>query len=372
MPSKWNEFARLLANRAGNDVVDAVTQFRDELETRHSRDRLTLKFPKENANLSVRVKPPAPCPPRVWGWLFLMTFCVEGNRAVVGRCYIMDRARKELVKYGYPRVIADRYRSSLGAIDPRWAVGVAPRQQVPLGELTPELLSRVAHAISSLIEELERTTVVSTETESPSGAHADHDIESRPRLDAAQDSPTQHPVASSISSQDTDAPSVATIDELARAQKGVEEESFWDASDLEDARHRIYTSIVRRRGQHGFRQSLLVAYDHKCAMTGCDVEDALEAAHISPYRGDYTDTIENGLLLRCDIHTLFDLMLISVDPNTETIYLAPQLRGSHYEELDGRRLRDAPHLSWEHRKKRRETLGQHYDEFRRKWSHGTG
>ncbi len=48
------------------------------------------------------------------------------------------------------------------------------------------------------------------------------------------------------------------------------------------------------------------AYGGRCAVTNCDIEDVLEAAHISPYNGPSTDQVYNGLLLRTDIHTLFD------------------------------------------------------------------
>src|ERR1700722_13744752 len=41
----------------------------------------------------------------------------------------------------------------------------------------------------------------------------------------------------------------------------------------------------------------------------------LEAAHITPYMGASTNSLLNGLLLRADIHTLFNLGLISIDPD---------------------------------------------------------
>jgi putative restriction endonuclease len=53
--------------------------------------------------------------------------------------------------------------------------------------------------------------------------------------------------------------------------------------------------VVRRRGQAKFRKALLAAYREKCAITGCYAVEALEAALISPYRGDYSDHLQNGL-----------------------------------------------------------------------------
>lgn len=74
-----------------------------------------------------------------------------------------------------------------------------------------------------------------------------------------------------------------------------------------DARERQIAEVVRRRGQARFRAALIKAYDGKCAITGCDAVEALEAAHISPHRGIHTDHVQNGLLLRADIHSLLDL-----------------------------------------------------------------
>ncbi|WP_199337251.1 MULTISPECIES: HNH endonuclease [unclassified Nostoc] len=101
--------------------------------------------------------------------------------------------------------------------------------------------------------------------------------------------------------------------------------NFFNTITLEDARERVLTSIVRRRGQSQFRQQLLTAYKDRCAISGCDVEQALEAAHIIPYRGIQTNNTCNGLLLRADLHTLFDLKLITIEPETMKVLIAPKL-----------------------------------------------
>lgn len=84
--------------------------------------------------------------------------------------------------------------------------------------------------------------------------------------------------------------------------------------------------------------ALLTAYDGKCAMTGCEVVDVLEAAHIHRYLGEETNVVSNGLLLRADVHTLFDLKLVGVDVSTMQICVAPKLAGSSYGVLTGRPL----------------------------------
>jgi len=118
----------------------------------------------------------------------------------------------------------------------------------------------------------------------------------------------------------------AAIEELAAAQKRVEAEGYFTPKNSEDARKRTTASIIRRQGQPQFRQALLQAYGGKCAITRCDVEQTLEAAHIMPYFGSQTNHISNGLLLRADIHKLFDLYLITIDPDTMRVLVAPTIK----------------------------------------------
>lgn len=103
--------------------------------------------------------------------------------------------------------------------------------------------------------------------------------------------------------------------------------------DDDEYRHQAKT----RRGQRQFRQSLLDAYNHRCIITSCKVEALLEAAHITPHT-DLTDyRVSNGLLLRADIHTLFDLDLITID-EFYRVKVSEQLRHSEYWIYNDRRL----------------------------------
>jgi len=72
----------------------------------------------------------------------------------------------------------------------------------------------------------------------------------------------------------------------------------FDPDNIIDAREKTLTSIIRRRGQPNFRQQLLEIYGARCAITNCNVEEALEAVHILPYKGPQTNHPSNGLLLR--------------------------------------------------------------------------
>ncbi|MDG2531278.1 HNH endonuclease [Caulobacter endophyticus] len=107
---------------------------------------------------------------------------------------------------------------------------------------------------------------------------------------------------------------------------------------LADAREKITSAIVRRRGQGKFRAALMKAYLGRCAISGCAVPDVLEAAHIKPYLGDHTNVVQNGLLLRADLHTLFDLKLLTIDPSTRAVVMASALQGTEYWAYHGRAL----------------------------------
>ena len=113
----------------------------------------------------------------------------------------------------------------------------------------------------------------------------------------------------------------------------------FDPSSIKDARERISRMMAQRRGQPAFRNALLDAYDRKCAITGCEVVEVLEAAHILPYRGPDTNKVVNGLLLRADVHTLFDSGLIAVDVKNMTVLVDKSLEGSEYWTLRGQKLR---------------------------------
>ncbi|ACY13376.1 HNH endonuclease [Haliangium ochraceum] len=118
-----------------------------------------------------------------------------------------------------------------------------------------------------------------------------------------------------------------------------EEAQEFAPSAVQDRRERALASIVRRRGQPSFREGLLKRYARTCLVTGCQTPEVLEAAHIIPYLGDETNHLSNGLPLRSDIHTLFDLGLLSIDENALKVVLAPRLRDSEYGRYHGQRLR---------------------------------
>lgn len=125
----------------------------------------------------------------------------------------------------------------------------------------------------------------------------------------------------------------------------VEADELFDPTGLKDARTRVLREVVQRRGQRKFREALLEAYRGRCAITGCPVVPLLEAAHITPYLGPDTNAIKNGILLRADIHTLWDLGLLAVDPDTGEVWVSPDVDDPAYRVLAGQPLKHPSHAA---------------------------
>jgi hypothetical protein len=126
--------------------------------------------------------------------------------------------------------------------------------------------------------------------------------------------------------------------EIDRLAEKLNAHGYFDPSPDSDERQRVLREIVQRYGQAEFRASLFHAYGRRCMVTACDATWAIEAAHILPYRGPRTNHVSNGVLLRCDIHTLFDLNLIGIHPDELTIEISDALARTCYCELSRRRL----------------------------------
>jgi hypothetical protein len=67
--------------------------------------------------------------------------------------------------------------------------------------------------------------------------------------------------------------------------------------------------------------------------------DVVEAAHIKPYRGAADNHPANGLLLRADLHTLFELDLIGIEPGTLIVRMHPDAKAAGYGGFDGVKLK---------------------------------
>lgn len=129
------------------------------------------------------------------------------------------------------------------------------------------------------------------------------------------------------------------VDEQARVEAEAQSGAFAEPLDSDhDARMWAMRAVAQRRGQPLFRAKLLDAYGGRCAITGCSASEVLEAAHVLPYKGDHTNRVDNGLLLRADLHTLFDCQQLWITVEN-TVALAPALLTTDYASLQGQPLR---------------------------------
>ncbi|TAL98642.1 MAG: HNH endonuclease [Paraburkholderia sp.] len=119
------------------------------------------------------------------------------------------------------------------------------------------------------------------------------------------------------------------------------DEEYGDDVTYDEVQNR---AIKTRRGQTRFRQQLLDAYRRGCAITGSRITELLEAAHIVPHSLMTNYSTRNGLLLKTDIHTLYDLHLISVDA-TYTVHVSRRLANTDYGKLHGKKLEIFPDRS---------------------------
>ncbi len=104
--------------------------------------------------------------------------------------------------------------------------------------------------------------------------------------------------------------------------------------------------ILPRIGQGTFKVMVTEAYHRRCAITGEKTLPVLEAAHIQPYSQSGPHLINNGLLLRRDVHTLFDRGYITINPELH-IEISKRIKedygnGREYYALHGKKLAEIP------------------------------
>jgi putative restriction endonuclease len=116
---------------------------------------------------------------------------------------------------------------------------------------------------------------------------------------------------------------------------------------IESVRYGAPTLVRPRLGQGTFRLIVTDAYERRCAITGERTLPVLQAAHIKPYSSGGPHDPDNGLLLRSDLHTLFDQGYMTVDADTLEVVVSGRIReefenGRNYYGLHGRPIR-LPH-----------------------------
>jgi putative restriction endonuclease len=93
------------------------------------------------------------------------------------------------------------------------------------------------------------------------------------------------------------------------------------------------------------------AYDYRCAITGERTLPVLEASHIKPYSKSGPHRVDNGLLLRADLHILFDLGFMTIT-NDYRVEVSQRIReeyenGREYYAMSGKKLAVLPSLETE-------------------------
>jgi predicted restriction endonuclease len=120
--------------------------------------------------------------------------------------------------------------------------------------------------------------------------------------------------------------------------------------------------VAARNGQDAFRRALVRQYGLICAVTGPAPAEVLQAAHLRSFAEHERHRVDEGLLLRSDIHSLFGNRLLAVSPALE-VHVSPGLLGyERYSDLHGSPLRipaDAP--------VNRTVLGELYEEVTGTW-----
>lgn len=123
------------------------------------------------------------------------------------------------------------------------------------------------------------------------------------------------------------------------------------ATDREQERYGAPTLVRPRLGQGAFRLIVTDAYQRRCAVTRERTLPALEAAHIRPFADGGPHEPSNGLLLRRDIHSLFDAGYVTVTPALQ-FRVSRKIKeefenGRDYYAMDGQMIAPVNIRGWE-------------------------
>ncbi len=92
--------------------------------------------------------------------------------------------------------------------------------------------------------------------------------------------------------------------------------------------------VTYRKGQSRFQSIITAAYSNKCCITDETTPELLEAAHIQPYIDLESHHVKNGLLLRIDLHKLYDSGLMYIDEYFK-VHISPEVKSKYYQSLNG-------------------------------------
>lgn len=92
-----------------------------------------------------------------------------------------------------------------------------------------------------------------------------------------------------------------------------------------------------RNGQGGFKGKMLRAYNNKCCISGETIPELLEAAHIQKYINSNSHHVQNGLILRVDLHKLYDNGLLFIDSDF-VVHLSSVVEAEFYQQYNQKKI----------------------------------
>ncbi len=118
---------------------------------------------------------------------------------------------------------------------------------------------------------------------------------------------------------------------------------------IENNKQTAYKNLILtkvRLGQGAFRILVTDAYARRCSVSGEKTLPVLEAAHIKPYAKSGPQVTANGILLRSDIHKLFDLGYLTITKGYQ-IEISSRIKeeyqnGKEYYQFHGKKLLNIP------------------------------
>jgi putative restriction endonuclease len=106
---------------------------------------------------------------------------------------------------------------------------------------------------------------------------------------------------------------------------------------IKEPRENYKSEINLRKGQGKFKGEILKAYNNMCCVSGETCPELLEAAHLQKYLNTNSNHIQNGILLRVDLHRLYDNGLLYIDGNFN-IHVSPILNSTAYRQFHGAQI----------------------------------
>jgi putative restriction endonuclease len=152
--------------------------------------------------------------------------------------------------------------------------------------------------------------------------------------------------------ESSDQESAYLIETLRGRTPATDAQSLINSAAEPSARYGNPLLVKPRLGQGAFRVLVTESYHRRCAISGEKTLPVLEAAHIKPYAEQGPHLIKNGLLLRSDLHILFDQGYVTVTPDHHVL-ISKRIRqefenGKDYYALDGKELKFVPERIQDH------------------------